>query len=624
VSEALTNEQLLARIEREIKKHEAQLMELMKATYPCIQRLDEIALRPHSFSAPDYIDLLIAAEKQEHRPGYQQRIVTLHKLREMADITAKLIRDGQPVVSIPSREDHIQSKNSKSSLSLLKSKIVCEKKNLPKVNMAEVKCYKGFSAYNCKRCKKTCEKPAKIINFEKKMCKDRYCNCPPAAHVYQHFSLLKIKEKVTTPLLDMKAKHESVGRCPVTPAQPGKLNAGSCGRGRGFLLAMDSTGSPEESTYSGRGKTSSRSAQNYSGSSKIPSAGPGTASAIDPRYQSRMSGTNSYVAASTTSFSSPRKTEETKAGGGAVRGTGCGIASKWQENEQGKGNAGSFGRGRGFLLAMDPTGSPGEPTHFGRRSAQNYSGSSKIPSAGTAFSGSASGHHCQSRMSGTNSRVGDPASTTSFSTQRKTEVTMAGGVTRYGHGSGRGITSKWQENSVTPAQQEKVNLGSCGRGRGMLLNLLAMGSTGSPRDSTHSGRGETSSRSAQNYSGSSASGSGSRTDPRCPSKMSGTNGRVSDPVSTSSSSTQRKTEETEAGGGTGHGLGRGRGIVPKWQFPHSSYFKDGRLIGYFSSEPENYYNNLSGKAHPKPCQKKEEDGHKPDVTSKGQFTTIFF
>jgi hypothetical protein len=106
--------------------------------------------------------------------------------------------------------------------------------------------------------------------------------------------------------------------------------------------------------------------------------------------------------------------------------------------------------------------------------------------------------------------------------------------------------------------------------------------------------------------------------------MSGTNGRVSDPVSTSSSSTQRKTEETEAGGGTGHGLGRGRGIVPKWQFPHSSYFKDGRLIGYFSSEPENYYNNLSGKAQPKPCQKKEEDGHKPDVTSKGQFTTIFF
>jgi hypothetical protein len=38
---------------------------------------------------------MIAAEKQEHRSGYQQRIVTLHKLREMANITAKLIRDQQ-------------------------------------------------------------------------------------------------------------------------------------------------------------------------------------------------------------------------------------------------------------------------------------------------------------------------------------------------------------------------------------------------------------------------------------------------------------------------------------------------------------------------------------------------
>ena len=95
-NEAVTNEQLLASIQKEIEEYEAQLMELMQATYPCI--LDEIALRPHPFSTPDYIDLMIAAEKQEHRTGYQQRIVTLHKLREMADITAKLIRDQQKSV----------------------------------------------------------------------------------------------------------------------------------------------------------------------------------------------------------------------------------------------------------------------------------------------------------------------------------------------------------------------------------------------------------------------------------------------------------------------------------------------------------------------------------------------
>ena len=91
--EAVTNEQLLASIQKEIDEYETQLMELMQDTYPCIQRLDEIALRPHPFSAPAYIDLMIAAEKQEHRTGYQQRIATLQKLRQMAEITAKLIQD---------------------------------------------------------------------------------------------------------------------------------------------------------------------------------------------------------------------------------------------------------------------------------------------------------------------------------------------------------------------------------------------------------------------------------------------------------------------------------------------------------------------------------------------------
>ena len=52
----------LDRIQKEIEEYETQLMQ---ATYPCIQqRLDEIALRPHPFSTPDYIDLTIATEKK--------------------------------------------------------------------------------------------------------------------------------------------------------------------------------------------------------------------------------------------------------------------------------------------------------------------------------------------------------------------------------------------------------------------------------------------------------------------------------------------------------------------------------------------------------------------------------
>jgi hypothetical protein len=423
------------------------------------------------------------------------------------------------------------------------------------VRNVEVKCDKGFSAYNCKRCKKTCEKPAKIKEkeFEKKMCKDSLCSCPSSAHVYQHFSLVKTTAKVTTTLLDMKAEYESnhnrklktediMASClddlnmakgkvlslleqiganakslDSTALRSNALSPAeylSLMRSRvleeqlpGYLTrlqtltelqqsldvpAVPAPGSPGESTHSRRGETASKLNQNYSGASKIPPAG---GSRTDPRYQSKMSGTYSNVDAPTTSFSSQKKREETKDGGGAGRGTGCDIASKWQENEQEKVNAGSRGRGRGYLLMMDSTDSPGESTYSGRVSTQNYSGSSKIPSGwpGTAVSGSATGAHCQSKLSGTYSHVA--ASTTSHSTQTKTEVIKAGG----GAGRGKNGTSESQENS--------------------------------------------------------------------------------------------------------------------------SFFNYGCQVGHPPGEPENYY-KATGKAHPKPCQKKNEDGQKPDVSSTGQSTTL--
>jgi hypothetical protein len=89
-NEAITNEKELKISQKEIDKCKVELRKLKRDTNPCIQRLNKIALRPHSSSVPNYIDLIIAAEKQEHRPGYQERITTLKDLRQMADITAKL------------------------------------------------------------------------------------------------------------------------------------------------------------------------------------------------------------------------------------------------------------------------------------------------------------------------------------------------------------------------------------------------------------------------------------------------------------------------------------------------------------------------------------------------------
>ncbi|EFX64710.1 hypothetical protein DAPPUDRAFT_304271 [Daphnia pulex] len=92
--ETLTNEQLLGNIKKEIDEHEKQLLELTKATYQHIRRLNEIALRPYLLSTSDYIDLLIKTENQNPRSCHK-RISTLQKLRQKSEIKTKLIQEQQ-------------------------------------------------------------------------------------------------------------------------------------------------------------------------------------------------------------------------------------------------------------------------------------------------------------------------------------------------------------------------------------------------------------------------------------------------------------------------------------------------------------------------------------------------
>ncbi len=96
--ETLTNEQLLENIKKEIDELEAQLWELTQATYQHIQRLEEIALRPHLLSTSDYIDLLIKTENKNPHSCHQ-RISTLQKLRQKSEIKKKLIQEQQKFVN---------------------------------------------------------------------------------------------------------------------------------------------------------------------------------------------------------------------------------------------------------------------------------------------------------------------------------------------------------------------------------------------------------------------------------------------------------------------------------------------------------------------------------------------
>jgi hypothetical protein len=78
------------------------------------------------------------------------------------------------------------------------------------MRLIEMLCEKGYFAYNCRRCGKTCEKPNKLKyseRLQKRKCE--LCTCPDSEHEYQTFEWRLTPVKITTTLKDMKAEYES-------------------------------------------------------------------------------------------------------------------------------------------------------------------------------------------------------------------------------------------------------------------------------------------------------------------------------------------------------------------------------------------------------------------------------
>ena len=87
----LTAQELLKAMEDDLENIQAQVLKHVEEAKSCIQRLEAIALRPNSsITTAEYVDLLINAEDQERKPGYQDRITSLKNVRCLADITNKI------------------------------------------------------------------------------------------------------------------------------------------------------------------------------------------------------------------------------------------------------------------------------------------------------------------------------------------------------------------------------------------------------------------------------------------------------------------------------------------------------------------------------------------------------
>ena len=87
----MTSEDLIQSLEKIMKENKVAMLEKVEMITKCIIRLEEIALRPNPFSSAQYIDLIIDGERGEQRPGFEERVESLERLRDMALITNKVI-----------------------------------------------------------------------------------------------------------------------------------------------------------------------------------------------------------------------------------------------------------------------------------------------------------------------------------------------------------------------------------------------------------------------------------------------------------------------------------------------------------------------------------------------------
>ncbi|XP_043910777.1 LOW QUALITY PROTEIN: uncharacterized protein LOC122787916 [Protopterus annectens] len=91
----LSTQQIIDKLLDEFAGVGSIVLELIEVSSECVSRLEEIALKGNPLSMPQYIDLLIEAEKTEKKPGYMDRIESLKTVREQAVLIDKIAHKEQ-------------------------------------------------------------------------------------------------------------------------------------------------------------------------------------------------------------------------------------------------------------------------------------------------------------------------------------------------------------------------------------------------------------------------------------------------------------------------------------------------------------------------------------------------
>ncbi|KAM4552246.1 uncharacterized protein PAE49_015730 [Odontesthes bonariensis] len=88
--EKMTVQQVMGKLEAEYNDLQLEVVNLMEISSECLNRLQEIALRPNPLSTPEYIDMLIEGEKSEAKPGWNKRVESLMEMKEKAEFMMKV------------------------------------------------------------------------------------------------------------------------------------------------------------------------------------------------------------------------------------------------------------------------------------------------------------------------------------------------------------------------------------------------------------------------------------------------------------------------------------------------------------------------------------------------------
>ena len=72
-----------------------KVLQMVQTIKQSLHRLDEIALKPNPLTEVEYIELLIQSEKDQCKPGWQQRIKCYEEVKQQAMLLKTVSNEGE-------------------------------------------------------------------------------------------------------------------------------------------------------------------------------------------------------------------------------------------------------------------------------------------------------------------------------------------------------------------------------------------------------------------------------------------------------------------------------------------------------------------------------------------------